>query len=224
MAKNKDKQFIPALGYNWLTNFYDLAIKITMPERKFRNRLIDYLDPQCEEQILEFGFGTGQNLIMAVDKNKSSCYTGLDIDPKVKHISEKKFRELGIEIKLDLYNGQAFPYDDERFDKVFSSLVFHQLDKEAKLSSLKEIRRVLKPNGVLIIGDWGKSKSMLMRILFYAVQILDGFETTTDNVRGLLPNYMTEMGFEDVAEMSYINTKIGSYCFYKGRKPKLDII
>jgi len=215
----KNKQFIPALGYNWLTKFYDLAIKITMPEKKFRNRLIDYLHPQDEEQILEFGFGTGQNLIIAAKQNKNSNYTGLDIDPKVKHISEKKFKELDLEIKLDLYNGQTFPYDDERYDKVFSSLVFHQLDKETKMSALKEIYRVLKPNGVFIIGDWGKSKSTLMRMLFYSVQILDGFETTSDNIKGLIPDYMTEVGFEDVAEISYINTKVGSYCFYKGRKP-----
>ena len=224
MVKNKDKQFIPALGYNWLTNFYDMAIKITMPERKFRSRLIDYLDPQGEEQILEFGFGTGQNLIIAIEQNKNSSFTGLDIDPKVKHISEKKFKDLGIEIKLDLYDGQALPYDDNRFDKVFSSLVFHQLDKEAKLFSLKEIHRVLKPNWLFIIGDWGKPKSILMRMLFYVVQILDGFETTADNVKGLIPDYMTSMGFMDVTEMSYINTKVGSYCFYKGRKPSTDIM
>ena len=28
------KEFIPALGYDWLTGFYDLAIKLTMPEKK----------------------------------------------------------------------------------------------------------------------------------------------------------------------------------------------
>ncbi len=34
--KKQDKEFIPALGYNWLTNFYDATIKLTMPEKKFR--------------------------------------------------------------------------------------------------------------------------------------------------------------------------------------------
>lgn len=223
MVKKKDIQFIPALGYNWLTRFYDLAIKITMPEKKFRNRLIDYLNPQTGEQILEFGFGTGQNLIIANKQGKRTNFTGLDIDPKVKYISKKKFKKLDMEIKLDLYDGQVFPYDDKRFDKVFSSLVFHQLDKKTKLSSLKEIHRVLKPNGVLIIGDWGKAKSKLMRILFYSVQILDGFDTTADNIKGLIPDYMVEAGFKEVAELSYLNTKIGSYCFYKGRKPSSNI-
>ncbi len=51
------KEFIPALGYNWLTSFYDLTIKLTMPEKKFRTLLIDELDPKNGETILEFGYG-----------------------------------------------------------------------------------------------------------------------------------------------------------------------
>lgn len=212
------KKFIPALGFDRLTKFYDLAIRLTMPEKKFRNRLIDYLNPKDEERILEFGYGTGQNLIIAIARNKSTYFTGLDIDPKVKHISEKKFMDLDLEIGLDLYGGQVFPYPDKSFDKVFSSLVFHQLDRETKLLCLREIHRVLKPEGTLIIGDWGKAKSNLMRVLFYVVQILDGFHTTADNVKGLLPDYMAKAGFRNVTELDYINTKIGSYCYYLGTK------
>lgn len=220
----KDKQFIPALGYHWLTKFYDLAIKLTMPEKKFRNRLINYLDPQKDEHILEFGFGTGQNLLLAYKNNRNSYFTGLDIDPKVKYITENKFKRKGIEIKLDLYGGHIFPYSDNSFDKIFSSLVFHQLDEKAKLSALCEIERVLKPNGELIIGDWGKPKSKLMRMRFYIVQLLDGFKTTADNMKGLIPDYMISVGFKDVQELSFINTKIGSYCYYKGIKSDMDRI
>ncbi|NNK18791.1 MAG: class I SAM-dependent methyltransferase, partial [Maribacter sp.] len=101
MVKKKNKEFIPALGYDWLTKFYDFTISVTMPEKKFRNKLIDLLNPQDGEQILEFGFGTGQNLIIANDRNRNTSYTGLDIDPKVKYIAEKKFAENEVDIKLD---------------------------------------------------------------------------------------------------------------------------
>ena len=47
----KKKDFIPALGYNWLTGLYDLTIKLTMPERKFRTKLIDILNPKNNESI-----------------------------------------------------------------------------------------------------------------------------------------------------------------------------
>lgn len=216
--KKQDKEFIPALGYNWLTNFYDATIKLTMPEKKFRGKLMDCLNPQKGEQILEFGFGTGQNLILAANKNSAVSYVGLDIDPKVKFIAEQKLKKNNLDIKLNLYDGNLFPYVDNSFDKVFSSLVFHQLDKSTKKSCLAEINRVLKPGGKIIIGDWGKAKSKRMRISFYLVQMLDGFKTTSDNVNGLMPEYMINAGFKNVSEIDYINTKIGSYCYYTGVK------
>ena len=214
----KSKTYIAALGYNWLTNFYDLAISITMPEKRFRTKLIDHVNPLEGEKILEFGFGTGENLILGVNRNSNVQFKGLDIDPKVKRIAEKKFKANSIDVRLDIYNGGKFPYQNNAFDKVFSSLVFHQLDAKTKESSLNEIHRILKPNGVLIIGDWGKPRSKMMRIMFYFVQILDGFATTKDNVDGKLPTYVEKSGFMDVVETGYINTKIGTYCYYKGIK------
>ena len=208
------KEFIPALGYDWLTGFYDLTIRLTMPEKKFRTKLIDEVEPQNDETILEFGYGTGQNIILAHEPKLN----GLDIDPKVKEIAEYKIKKLGFGITLDLYEGATFPYPDNSFDKVFSSLVFHQLDAETKLYCLKEIYRVLKPNGNLIIGDWGKAKSKLMRFLFYIVQILDGFKTTNDNVNGLLPKFMEQAGFKNVTEKDFINTRIGTYSYYRAIK------
>jgi ubiquinone/menaquinone biosynthesis C-methylase UbiE len=212
------KEFIPALGYNWLTAYYDLAIKLTMPEKKFRNRLIEFVNPKIDEKILEFGFGTGQNLVIGKLKNANTEFTGLDIDPKVKKIAAHHLKSKNLEIPLVLYDGDSFPFDSNTFDKVYSSLVFHQLDTSVKKHCLKEINRVLKPKGLLIIGDWGKPKSKLQRFLFYFVQLLDGFKTTQENVEGKLPDYMTDSGFNKVSEIDYINTKIGTYCYYRGLK------
>ncbi|UJR13082.1 hypothetical protein I4U23_000106 [Adineta vaga] len=212
------KKFIPALGYDWLTKFYDWTIKLTMPEKKFRTKLVDKLNPKSEEIILEFGYGTGQNLILANQRNNKSTFIALDIDPKVKAIAECKMKQHGFDISLDIYDGKIFPYADNSFHKVFSSLVFHQLDRETKLFCLKEIFRVLKPNGQLIIGDWGQAKSKTMRFAFYFVQILDGFQTTNDNVNGLLLKFIEQIGFKNANEVDFINTKIGTYSYYTATK------
>ncbi|WP_310555412.1 hypothetical protein [Flavobacterium sp.] len=45
----EEQKYIPALGYDFLTVYYDLAIKLTMPEKKFRGLLIDELNPQDNE-------------------------------------------------------------------------------------------------------------------------------------------------------------------------------
>ena len=214
----KTKKFIPALGYDFLSDYYDLAIKLTMPEKKFRNRLIDFVNPKEHEKILEFGFGTAQNIIILKQRFPNCNVLGVDIDPKIKSIAEYKLNKAGIQVPLFLYDGNKLPFEDDSFDKVYSSLVFHQLDLISKLKCLLEINRILKPNGELIIGDWGKAKTKWMRLSFYLVQLLDGFKTTTDNVNGLMTKYITDAGFKNVEEISYINTSIGTYSYYKAYK------
>lgn len=214
----KKSNYIPALGYDFLTAYYDIAIKLTMPEKKFRQKLLDEVNPVENESILEFGFGTGQNLILMQKKNQNSKLTGLDIDPKVKDIANYKLNKKNLTIPLDLYDGKNFPYGDHHFDKVYSCLVFHQLDSETKSNSLKEIYRVLKPKGEVIIADWGKADNQLMRFTFGIVQILDGFKTTNDNVKGKIPEYIASAGFKNVLITQSINTSLGTFSYFKAQK------
>lgn len=214
----KPQNFIPALGYNFLTRWYDITIRLTMPERKFRSKLIDIINPLPNERILEFGFGTGTNLQMVAAIEPDGIYFGLDVDPKVRAIAFSKLKEHHAFIDLDLYDGKIFPYDNNAFDKVYSCLVFHQLEDQVKLQCLTEIHRVLKPGGQLIIGDWGKASSRWVRTAFYAVQLLDGFKTTNANVQGRLPQFIKEAGFSHVSETGHINTRIGTFCYYEGIK------
>ena len=218
MDQNKTTSYIPALGYDFLTAYYDMAIKLTMPEKKFRRILIEEINPQDGELILEFGFGTGQNLLLANKANPNTKFEGLDIDPKVKAIAEHKLTKNNIKIPLHLYDGNELPFADDSFDKVYSCLVFHQLDAETKLKCLIELNRVLKPNGKVIIADWGKAQNKLMRFTFGLVQLLDGFKTTNDNVKGLMPDFISNAGFDNVAVTKSINTAIGTFSYFSGRK------
>lgn len=212
------KAFIPALGYDFLTGWYDWTIKLTMPEWKFRSLLASEIDPQPEEKILEFGFGTGTNLLLVKEKCPDANLRGLDIDPKVQEIAHRKLSKRRLYIPLDLYDGMIFPYTTSRFDKVYSCLVFHQLDEYAKAASLGEIHRVLKKGGRLIVADWGAAASRRMRLAFGAVQFLDGFKTTDDNVRGRLPEFIREAGFRDVQTVGSINTLVGTFSYFSGVK------
>lgn len=214
----EQQKYIPALGYDFLSDYYDLAIKLTMPEKKFRNKLIDFVNPKDNEKILEFGFGTAQNIIILKQRCNTSNVTGVDIDPKIKAIADYKLKKQNIEVPLHLYDGNTLPFEDDFFDKIYSSLVFHQLNKLTKLKCLLELNRVLKPKGQLIIGDWGKAKTKWMRFTFYTVQLLDGFKTTNDNVDGLMTKFISDAGFQNTKEVDYINTSIGTYSYYTASK------
>jgi len=57
-----------------------------------------------------------------------------------------------------------------------------------------------------------------MRVAFFSVQVLDGFATTADSVRGLLPAYMEEAGFQHVAETHRERTVFGTLALYRAVK------
>jgi hypothetical protein len=91
-----------------------------------------------------------------------------------------------------------------------SSLVFHHLTRAEKLSALRAIRRLLTEGGELHLADWSAPHDIMMRVAFLAVQALDGFETTGDNIRGELPGLMQEAGFRKVQETDRQRTPLGS--------------
>lgn len=206
-------KYIPALRWNWLTRFFDPLVAITMPERKFKMALIKQAAILPNHKILDFGIGTATLSLMIKKAEPLSRVNGVDVDEKILMIAKKKIKNSNIIITK--YDGVKLPYANNYFDRVLTSLVFHHLTAEQKHNSLVEIRRVLKPNGQLHIADFGQASSILMRSLFFFVQIIDGFNTTNDNVNGLLPAYIENAGFNKVEVKKNYSTIFGTLTLYK---------
>jgi ubiquinone/menaquinone biosynthesis C-methylase UbiE len=207
--------YIPALRFNWLTKLYNPLMAFTMPEVKFKKALIEQADIEPNHRVLDFGVGTATLSLMIKETKPSSEVNGVDVDEKILSIAEKKIKKAKAKIFITKYDGVKLPYADRCFDRVLTSLVFHHLTAEQKHNSLVEIKRVLKPHGELHIADWGKASSVVMRSLFFFVQLLDGFKTTNDNVRGLMPSYIENAGFKKVEIKRNYPTIFGTLTLYK---------
>ncbi len=213
------EHYIPALRYDWLTALYDPVIRLTTRERTFKERLIRQADIRNDAEVLDLGCGTGTLAIWVKKLYPQARVTGLDGDLKILSIAQRKAQVSGMDIQFD--HGMSFdlPYPDASFDRVLSSLFFHHLTRHNKERTLREILRVLKPKGELHIADWGKASNPIMRALFYSVQVLDGFETTEDNVRGLLPELIENSGFSGVSRRGEIATIFGTLALYSAVSP-----
>jgi len=142
----------------------------------FKTKLVEQAVSKPGECMLDLGCGTGTLTKMMAESDPGLQVVGLDADPETLKQAQKKLSSLDSHVDLHQGFAQQMPFSTDTFDILVSSLFFHHLTREQKIEVLKEILRVLKPGGRLHIADWGKPSSLVQRVLFYVVQLLDGFD------------------------------------------------
>ncbi|HEK19039.1 MAG: methyltransferase type 11 [Mucilaginibacter sp.] len=202
-------KFIPALSFNWLTPFYDRLLKLTMPEETIKTALISEIKVSAPSDILDFGCGSGTLTIMLKTAHPLANISGVDVDIDILNRAKERRSKTMADINLIRYNGEGLPFKDASFDIVVYCLVFHHIYSSQKSAILKEIYRILKSGGQLIIADFGRSASAWQRFKFNMIRILDGFESTEANAKGLLPGLINEAGFKKITISEHFKTLFG---------------
>ena len=141
--------------YNLISEDFSRTRAKTWEEIKFLFN--DYLS--AGEKVLDLGCGNAR--FYEFFKEKDIQYFGLDNSEKLIEIAQQKYP------KADFRIGDALnlPFPNNYFDKIYSIAVLHQIpSKESRSQLLEEARRVLKPNGKLILTVWKlKNPSLLLR-------------------------------------------------------------
>ena len=123
-----------------LQNVGDMAFK-----RRVKT-IINSMEIQSTDKILDCGCGEGFYLKVIRDFSDCKLY-GFDGGNEVLSRAKVELSGCGVQIdKGDIYN---LPYQDAEFDKIILSEVLEHLPDD--FSALIEIKRVLKPGGVLFI-------------------------------------------------------------------------
>lgn len=216
---NRPNVYIPPLGFHWLTRFYDPFLRVTLKGEKFKALLIEQARITPGQRVLDLGCGTATLTIMLKRQCPDATVVGLDADATALALAREKVATAGVDIELRQGLASSALFEPASFDRIVSSLLFHHLTTENKRLTLKKARELLRPGGELHVADWGKPQNALMRLAYLVVQLLDGFQTTWDNVRGLLIPLMEEAGFAEVSETHREMTVFGTLSFYRAVRP-----
>lgn len=141
----------PEVMDTWLeATAYD-AMDFESVNTAFVTDAID-LDPHAIK-ILDVGTGTARIPILMCQQRPQYLITGIDLAQSMLIIGQRNVEEAGLDqrIKLERVDSKRMPYPDLEFDMVVSnSLVHHVPDP---LSLFKEIKRLVRPGGAILIRD-----------------------------------------------------------------------
>lgn len=218
ISQSSESRYVPALGFHWLTPAYDVVIRLTTREKIFKSALIEQSNMEPAQEVLDLACGTGTLAILAKKYHPQANVTAIDGDLNILTIADRKAKQANVAIHFDHGLSFSLPYSNERFDCVLSSLFFHHLSWPDKQRTAQELYRVLRPGGELHVADWGRATGLLMRGAFFAVQLLDGFKNTQDNVDGKLIELFQNAGFYRVSEERRFSTMFGTLSLYRAVK------
>lgn len=100
------------------------------------------------QSALDLGCGTGEmmKLILQADPHKELY--GIDLSEKMLAVARSKLPD---QVKLLSGDSESLPFPDHSFDVVYCNDSFHHYP--APQNVLREVHRVLKPDGTFLIGD-----------------------------------------------------------------------
>jgi ubiquinone/menaquinone biosynthesis C-methylase UbiE len=138
---NKTKE-----DYNLISNQFSST-------RQFFWRDLEYLIHYTSsgDKVLDLGCGNGRLLGIFKERKINIDYIGVDNSDKLVEEAKKNFPGVNFQIA----NALKLPFPENYFDKVYSIAVLHHIpSKELRSQFLKEIKRVLRPGGLLILTVW----------------------------------------------------------------------
>ena len=148
--------------FNRIAGSYDrlnhlLSLNI---DKRWRRKAVKMLRP-CE-QLLDVAIGTADLAIEVVQQGIAQHVTGIDLSTEMMRIGAEKVAKRNMLGQIEFVEGSALalPYPDGHFDAVtcaYGVRNFSDLDQ-----GLREMQRVLKPGGKLMILEFSYPKNKII--------------------------------------------------------------
>lgn len=121
------------------------------------------------DKVLDLGCGNGR-LFQALE-NKAVDYLGVDNSEELISIAQTKYPEA----KFQTASGLNLPFGENSFDKIVCIAVLHHIpSNDLRLKFLREAKRVLKPDGLLVLTVWKlkQRKSLKLALKYTFLKIV----------------------------------------------------
>jgi SAM-dependent methyltransferase len=149
-------------GLSWLATGLHMIYGSKVRKLRLRDRLLDALSLRGDEHVLDVGCGRGLMLIGAARRLTTGRAIGLDLWQSVDQsgnapqTTTDNAAAEGVADRIELHTGDArrMPFPDGHFDLIVSTWALHNIpDRGGRAQAVREIVRVLKPGGRVLLVD-----------------------------------------------------------------------
>jgi demethylmenaquinone methyltransferase/2-methoxy-6-polyprenyl-1,4-benzoquinol methylase len=156
--------------YDFLNRLLSLGI-----DRRWRKFAVKQIKFGNTGKILDVATGTADvALQIAAATPTSITITGIDFSAQMIELGRAKVKDspFSARITLQVAPCESIPFDDNTFDS--ATIAFGIRNVVDRLAGLKEMQRVLKPEGRIVILEFSNPKSKLFKALynFYFLKVL----------------------------------------------------
>lgn len=181
--------------FNWIAPWYDLQCSLFGLGRRFRDWSLSLARTELRlgDRVLDVGCGNGVLTRSIADiVGPSGDAWGIDPAPDMIRVAMQDAHRYHNDAHFKLAAIETIPFPDANFDAVVISLVLHHLPPELKRRGLKEVCRVLRPGGRLLVVEPDRPDHWAWCIFAWPMRLSGNLKSHLD---GRTQQYLAEADF-----------------------------
>ena len=210
LSSGEEKAYyaLTSKAFGLLAPVYNL---MTLPLTGVRRQVVDFADPRRGSLVLDVATGTGQQAFAFAECGVQ--VVGVDLTEAMLRVARKQNRE-GL-VKFEAGDATQLGYADDHFDLTCVSFALHDMPPSIRAKVLREMVRVTKNDGTLMIVDYGLPSGRVSRTLAFGLISLYERGYYREFIGSNLLTTLEEAGIQVTGELDALT---GIARILKGRK------
>lgn len=153
--------------YARLAAVYDI---VALPLARLRSDVVDASGAQASDAVLDVGTGTGDQALAFAARCRE--VVGLDLSSSMLDVARRKSRDVS-NVRWIRGDAAELPFEDESFDVSSISFTLHEMPRSVREKALREMARVTRASGKVVIADFGVPRSAVQRLVHRVLRLFE---------------------------------------------------